>query len=1062
MPVLKTLNVKIPENLQRHILPHRDDNPAPPKIPSSEKGLALTLEGLEEQNSTGYPTSLPLSEQEIRRMGEAALTLNISNKAVKGWLALSLREVGLPQTLATVLGQAHHNQGGSWVRSATDTSVIELRGHLAAADQAEYQACRELASRYLDQGTHVVSRVCFLFPGENGWFEQTLKQATYQDRPWLAASVDSLEQAKLLTPNVAINHFWTVWHPNLLFNLIHRIGVEAAPLIANMVERLYSDSEASQKASQALACLPHPDAFRAIYKIAQDYKAANEYLLVFIENFPALALPELLKAGAPNSLILPLISRNPELVKDLPRECQEQGQKLLEQLRSVPDAASKEELPDILTAPRWLNRKSFQPARLSLTPVHSEPSMDWPEGWEERWRSKKPARSEQLDFKAFLSLLPAWERNPVHIFRHLETCPDSLGPSLIEAFTPSDPWYMHQHIKGVVARWQLAALPLIRKQAEAYLSDTLAYFRPFRDGQLCLRAAEAYCRLKSKRKEALEYLLAHPKTAAQALIPELFGKTKKNQKWAQQSLLALSQQGFRQSIEEAASAYGPEAKEALTALLEMDELDILPDKMPELPSWYHSASLEPPILKAGGAVTGEALDNLTLMLAISKPGEPYPGLDQVKEAATEDSLCRFAWSLYQLWQDAGADSKDYWAFHSLGFLGNDEVVRKLTPLLKKWPGEGAHARAVQGLDILTAIGTDIALMHLFGLSQKLKFKGLKAQASERIQEIAQARNITAHQLADRLVPDLDLDQKGSLKLDYGQRSFTVGFDESLKPFVKDEDGKLKKSLPKPGKTDDSDLAPQAFDRFKALKKDVKAIASQQLTRLEQAMVKERQWSPHDFRVYFVEHPLIVHLTRRLVWSAYDSNDHLLAHFRVTEDGTLADVEDEVYHLDPKGSVRLAHPLTLGPEALSAWSEVFADYEILQPFPQLGRETYQPEKGETQRYELKRFEGKTIASLRLLGLESKGWRRGEAQDGGVFHWMIKELSPERFLYLNFQDGIIVGEPAYIPQQTLTTLTLHSDDSGWGDQSELPFSELSATAFSEIIRDLAPLVDENTNP
>ena len=42
MPVLKTLNVKIPENLQRHILPHRDDNPAPPKIPSSEKGLALT------------------------------------------------------------------------------------------------------------------------------------------------------------------------------------------------------------------------------------------------------------------------------------------------------------------------------------------------------------------------------------------------------------------------------------------------------------------------------------------------------------------------------------------------------------------------------------------------------------------------------------------------------------------------------------------------------------------------------------------------------------------------------------------------------------------------------------------------------------------------------------------------------------------------------------------------------------------------------------------------------------------------------------------------------------
>lgn len=1057
MSAPKSQVIKIPETLQRHILPHRGDSPTQPKIPSSEKGLALTLEGLREASSAPYPHTLPLSSEDIQNLGKASLALNVSNKAVKGWLALSLRENGLLQTLKTVLEQAPQNQGTSWARSATDTCFLELRGHLAAAEPQEFEACRQLATQYLHQETLVVSRLCFLFPGEDDWFEQTLSQATYRDKPWLAASVDNLEQARRLTPSVAIDHFWTIWHPNLLFNLIHRIGVEAAPLIAHMIDRLYSYSEAAQKVSQALACLPHRDAFRAIYKIAQDYKAANESLLIFTENFPALALPELLAAGAPTSLILPLLSRHPELIADLPPESQDEAKKLLELLESTPDAASAEELPEILVSPRWLNKKSFKPSKLSLTPIHPEPSMSWPQGWEDRWRSKKPIRTEKLDYQTFLSQLPNWERSPIHVFRHLETCPDSLGPSIIEAFTPTDPWYMHQHIKGVVARWQLQALPLLQKQANKYLADTLPYFHPFNDGELCLRAAEGFCRLKSVRKEALEYLIAHPKTAALALIPELFGKTKKNQKWAQQTLLALSQHGCRESVEEAAAAYGQEAQKALTPLLEMDELDILPDKMPELPSWYHSASLEPPLLKQGGAISGEALDNLVLMLMISKPGEAYPGLELVKRAATAESLARFAWSLYQLWHDAGADSKDYWAFHSLGFLGNDEVVRTLTPLLKKWPGEGAHARAVQGLDVLTTIGSDIALMHLFGLSQKLKFKGLKAQAGERIQEIALARNITADQLADRLVPDLDLDSKGSMTLDYGQRSFTVGFDESLKPFVKDEQGKLKKSLPKPGKTDDPDLAPQAFNLFKALKKDVKAIASQQLTRLEQAMVKERCWSPHDFQAYFVDHPLIVHLTRRLVWSSYHQEGTLLNHFRVTEDGTLADVEDEAYQLEPNSLIKLAHPLTLGAGAISAWSEVFGDYEILQPFPQLGRETYLPEAGELDQRELKRFEGKKIPSLRLLGLESKGWRRGEAQDGGVYHWMTKELSSERFLYLNFLDGIIVGEPAYIPQQTLTTLTLQSDGNQWGDQAELLFSELSAPAFSEIVRDLMPLVD-----
>ena len=48
-------------------------------------------------------------------------------------------------------------------------------------------------------------------------------------------------------------------------------------------------------------------------------------------------------------------------------------------------------------------------------------------------------------------------------------------------------------------------------------------------------------------------------------------------------------------------------------------------------------------------------------------------------------------------------------------------------MIRLWPGENGHQRAVAGLDVLAEIGGDTALMHLYGISQKVKFKALKEQ-----------------------------------------------------------------------------------------------------------------------------------------------------------------------------------------------------------------------------------------------------------------------------------------------------------------------------------------------
>ena len=80
----------------------------------------------------------------------------------------------------------------------------------------------------------------------------------------------------------------------------------------------------------------------------------------------------------------------------------------------------------------------------------------------------------------------------------------------------------------------------------------------------------------------------------------------------------------------------------------------------------------------------------------------------------DDSLADFAWDCFMAWLAAGAPSKTGWPLSTLGVFGNDATARRLTPYIRAWPGEAAHARAVAALDVLAAIGSDVALMLLNG------------------------------------------------------------------------------------------------------------------------------------------------------------------------------------------------------------------------------------------------------------------------------------------------------------------------------------------------------------
>jgi hypothetical protein len=305
----------------------------------------------------------------------------------------------------------------------------------------------------------------------------------------------------------------------------------------------------------------------------------------------------------------------------------------------------------------------------------------------------------------------------------------------------------------------------------------------------------------------------------------------------------------------------------------------------------------------------------------------------------------------------------------------------LTPLVKAWPGERHHQRAVTGLEVLRAIGTDTALMQLSGIAQKLKFKALQNRARGFMEAIAVDRGLSREQLEDRIVPDLDLDERGSRVFDFGPRRFRFVLGPDFKPLVRDEAGKLKGDLPRPGSRDDPEKAGAALRDWKLLKKQVREVARVQAQRLEQAMIAGRRWPVADFETFLVRHPLLTNLARLLLWGGFDEQGKLVRAFRVTEEGGYADVEDRPCTLEGLAAVGLAHPLHLGERERSAWGQVFGDYEIIPPFPQLGRRVHLLELGEKQGYELTRFGEAQVQAVAVLGILKKhGWRDSRWEPG----------------------------------------------------------------------------------
>lgn len=281
--------------------------------------------------------------------------------------------------------------------------------------------------------------------------------------------------------------------------------------------------------------------------------------------------------------------------------------------------------------------------------------------------------------------------------------------------------------------------------------------------------------------------------------------------------------------------------------------------------------------------------------------------------------------------------------------------------------------------------------------------------------------------------------------------------------VRDCNGKFKADLPKPGTNDNTDLADQAIENWKLLKKQIREVVKIQVARLEQAMITGRRWQVDEFETLIVKHPLMTNLAQLLLWGGYDTSSKLVTTFRITEDQNYATVTDESTELPGVITVGIVHPFHLSLELQSAWSQLLSDYEIIPSFLQSGRPIYHLEPHEINQKELTSFSNLKIPAASLVGtFEQRKWlRHVEGVDSGsIIAEHYKHFDGVNLTAIaEHSTGVWIGAIADSEDQIMQCCYFVSGvvtpTSYPNSLTRIPLNQVDPVVVSEVLNDLSAI-------
>ncbi len=291
------------------------------------------------------------------------------------------------------------------------------------------------------------------------------------------------------------------------------------------------------------------------------------------------------------------------------------------------------------------------------------------------------------------------------------------------------------------------------------------------------------------------------------------------------------------------------------------------------------------------------------------------------------------------------------------------------------------------LEMLAAAGDPVSLQVIIAAATRLKQKGVQKFAGTLVERVAEAKNWSMDELADRTIPSAGLDEDGVLELPCGPDSkpYRARVNESLVLEISNPDGKKVKSLP--AAPDDTTKASK-----KALsesRRELKQVVAMQSARLYEALCSGRRWTLEDWLSDLHGHPVIRKLTERIVWVGLDASGEMAATFRPTAEGDYTDARDEDVDIEAFTAIRIAYGAEMPVDVGEEWAAHLTDYEIETLFTQFGRTmlTLADDAGDKVRIEDRK--GWLTDTFTFRGAATKlGYERGEAMDAGYFNEYTK--------------------------------------------------------------------------
>ncbi|MBN8616075.1 MAG: DUF4132 domain-containing protein [Deltaproteobacteria bacterium] len=420
-----------------------------------------------------------------------------------------------------------------------------------------------------------------------------------------------------------------------------------------------------------------------------------------------------------------------------------------------------------------------------------------------------------------------------------------------------------------------------------------------------------------------DWLALHPEAALAGVLPTAVGPLGPERTLAERGLVELARRHGETFVRETADAVSARAREAVDEIL-AHRARLTIDRKTKLPSTISVEALPPVRLRGTQTVLPvEAMTELLALLSRSGHALEHPALPSVREACEARDLAELGWFLARSWELGGAKARDTWMIDSLLSLARDDedVVRRMLPDLKK----------DRALEVLASIGSDAATVELLGATER----GNKRWHAQRgLARIVRRRGLASlADLEETLTPAFV--EGNAMRFEHRGQTYEALLDERLELVLRDAGGRVVKRLP-PAEDDAGEDA-RMRARLAELQADVPMLARRRVIALERRMIFARTMSASDFERHHHRHSLWGSIARGLVWSWHLGTDREPSGtFRIAEDGSLADAHDQPITIPAHATIGVPHPLRLDDALRTRWSSVLHDYEIVQPFAQLGR------------------------------------------------------------------------------------------------------------------------------